>query len=189
MTGSRYKVFGRMQSLMLVILLVFVYDTLAAHQLTVNPSQPTSESTITIVATGVWPSGGEPSLQQWGKNGQSIRIDALGTYPGIPTPTVPYQLEIDLGELPPGQYQADYYVEIIAFPEPPPGMAAIPQSPNASISFEVLAVAEPLTTESVPALSTFALAIMSLLLLLPALIFFHEKHRASAKSDQRLGTR
>jgi hypothetical protein len=193
MTNSSYclvrKVSRRTQFLMLFILLTFVLEAQATHQLAVNPSQPTSENTITILATGNWPSGGAPSLKQWSKSGQSIRIDALGILPGIQQPIVPYQLDIDLGQLPPGQYQADYYVEVLAAPGPPPGMAAFPPLPDATISFEVLAAAEPMITEPIPTLSPTAFALLILLILFMPQLTSRKKYKESAKSNQRLGTR
>ncbi len=68
------RVLALVQLLVLFLLLPFVVHANEAHQLAVSPSHPTSENTITILATGNWRSGGGPSLQQWSRVGQSIRI-------------------------------------------------------------------------------------------------------------------
>ena len=166
------KVQNPVRLLVLIFLFAFAFDA-TAHQLAINPSQPTSDNTITILAFGNWPSGGAPGLQQWSRNGQSIRIDALGILPGIQQPIVPYQLNVDIGRLPRGNYQVDYYVEVLAAPGPPPGAAPIAPPPDASLSFTVLA---PTTTETIPTLSTTALALLSCLLALMALMRINQKH-------------
>jgi hypothetical protein len=187
MTFSKYlmarEVHGLVQLLVLFLLLAFVVDATEAHQLAVSPSQPTNEQTITIGVTGNWPDGGGPAIKQWTRIGHLIRIDATGILPGIPRPIVPYQLYIEIGHLLPGQYQADYYIEVFAAPVLPPDMRAPPPLPDASISFEVLAAPEP-----IPALSSRTLALLSFLLLLVPLVVSGEKYRTSRKDNQRLGT-
>jgi len=153
------------QLAMVLVLLVSVFDANASHELTVNPSLPTSENTISILATGEWYSGGGPSLDQWSLDGQNIRIFTTGIIPGIPQPLVPYQLNVDIGRLPPGQYHVDYYIEVLAAPGIPSAMATSPAAPDASLSFKVLATPAP-----IPALSASALILLGVLLMFTSLL-------------------
>jgi len=162
----------------LISLLMMVFGASASQELGVSPEQPTSQDNVTILVTGSWPSGGGPSITYWGRDGQNVRIEAIGVLPGIPQPILPYQLEVDIGRLPPGEYQADYYIEIYAAPSPgpTPGIPVSPETPDASISFEVIAA-----SESIPVLSFTAKVLLGLLLLLAPLVVPGVKHRTRSE--------
>ena len=155
-------------------LLFLVIDANASSQLTVSPSMPTSENAISILASGHWPEGGGPALKQWVQDGNTIRIFATGVLPGIPRPIIPYQLNVDIGRLPPGQYRADYYIEVFAAPVIPPDVGAPPPSLVASVSFEVLAIPAP-----IPALSAVALTLLGIMLMLMSLLALGRSFRFS----------
>jgi hypothetical protein len=166
---------AKVQLATLVLLFGFILDAAASHALSVSPALPTSEDTISVLITGDWPEGGGPDIKQWTRVGKVIRIDALGVLPGIVQPIVPYQLDIDIGRLPFGRYDVDYYIEVLAAPgSSPPGVEQPVALPDASFSFEVLAGPTP-----IPTLSAGALTLLGALLLLLSLVVFGENFRKS----------
>lgn len=173
----------RVQLLTLFFLLAFFVDVTEAHQVTVNPSQPTDDQNITIEVTGNLPEGGGPSFNQWVQAGNVIRIYATGVLPGIPRPIIPYYFDVEIGRLPPGVYIVEYYLELFAAPIQPPGVQAPPTLPVATISFQVLSA-----PARIPALSVRGLILLSILFLLVILLVPGRKYLASSKDDYRRGT-
>ena len=158
---------GRLQFAVLFLLFTLICDA-SAHSLSVSPVLPTNEDAVTIIVTGHWAECCGPAITGWLRSGTSIRIDAFGVVPGIPSPVIPYKFQVDIDKLPPGRYRVDYYLDFLAGPAPPP---ASPQ-PDAFLEFDVLTAPAP-----IPVLTPGTFILFSVLLLLPAIFTLRKRTR------------
>lgn len=126
-----------------------------SHELEILPPQPTVTDSIRLQITGLCPTNSFPQSAAWTREGSLIRVDSSVVIGGVPVPDSPYELLVDFGFLPPGQYRAEYFLELFAAPTPTGGASP---PPDAVLEFEVSDAA------SVPVLDARLLALLAVLL-------------------------